>query len=138
MSTRTWVIVATLSWGFWAFALKKAVDEMSPLAAWVAYGCTLVLLVPVALLLGRLWGISLRYPTQGTAWAVAAAVFVGIGVFALLSAMRGGEASQTVALTATYPAVTLVLCIVFLREPLTMSRALGVVVLCAGAYLVSR
>jgi transporter family protein len=138
MSTRSWVIVATLSWGFWAFALKKAVNEMSPLAAWVAYGCTLVLLVPVALVVGRLSGIPMRFPWQGTAWAVAAAAFVGLGVFALLSAMRGGEASQTVALTATYPVVTLVLAILFLREPFTMSRALGVVVLCAGAYLVSR
>lgn len=138
MPTHAWVILATVSWGIWAFALRKAVSHMPPLAAYVAYGLTSLLLVPVYVLFARAWNSPLKFPLAGTAWSVAAATLVAFGVVAMMYAMRGEDASKVVALTASYPLVTLLLAVVFLEESFTATRAVGILAIAAGAYLVSR
>jgi transporter family protein len=138
MTTGWLVIVATVSWGVWAFALRKAVSHMPPLAAQVVYALATVALVPIYLGLAKGWGVALRFPTAGIAWAVGAAALVGLGGISLMYAMGGSNTSSVVALTASYPVVTLVLAVLFLGEPLNWTRACGVVAIAVGAYLVSR
>ena len=60
------------------------------------------------------------------------------GAFALLlSALGKAPASQVVPITAGYPIVTAVLAAIFLSEPIGLARALGIVLIVAGAILVS-
>jgi bacterial/archaeal transporter family protein len=138
MSSGLLVLFATVSWGIWAFALRKAMGHMPPLAVHVAYSLATVLLVPVYLALARRQAVPLRFPVSGIVWAALAASLVGAGVVAMMYAMRARDASQIVALTASYPAVTLLLAVLFLGESLTASRVCGVLTIAAGAYLVSR
>lgn len=132
------VLVAVVSWGIWAVALRKAVEAMPPLAAYVIYTVAGVLLIPAYLGLARAWNTPLRYTVIGSAWASLAAILVGIGTLALVYAMRERDTSEVVALTACYPLVTLVLALVFLGESLTVARVFGVLAIAVGAYLLSR
>jgi transporter family protein len=60
------------------------------------------------------------------------------GAFALLlSALGKAPASQVVPITAGYPIVTAILAAIFLSEPIGPARALGIVLIVAGAILVS-
>jgi bacterial/archaeal transporter family protein len=138
MSIGILVLLAIVSWGIWAFALRKAVGHMPPLAVHVTYSLATVLLVLVYLALARRAAVPLRFPVSGIAWAALAAIVVGVGAVAMMYAMRERDASQIVALTAGYPVVTLVLAVLFLNESLTASRVCGVLAIAAGAYLVSR
>ncbi|HSI03042.1 MAG: EamA family transporter [Myxococcota bacterium] len=137
-STNWLVLLATVSWGIWAFALRMAMNTMGPLSVQIVYAIAGVALVPAYWALARYWKEPLTYPLAGSAWATAAAVLVGIGIVALLYAMRSGPSSSAVALTATYPAVTLVLAVLFLGESITLTRVAGVAAIAVGAYLVSR
>jgi drug/metabolite transporter (DMT)-like permease len=114
-----------------------AMNHMSPLAVQVVYGVATVLAVPAYWGLARTWQEPMRFPAVGTVWATIAATLVGIGVIALLYVMREQPSSQAVALTATYPVVTMVLAVLFLGEQITVPRLCGVAAIAVGAYLVS-
>lgn len=138
MSTSLLVVIAVVSWGVWAVALRKAVDLMPPPSAYIVYSIAGLIFVPVYLWLSRVFQMPLRFPLAGTAWAAVASVLVGLGTIALLYAMRERETSDVVALTASYPLVTLVLAVLFLGEALSVSRVIGVLAIAIGAYLLSR
>lgn len=137
-STNWLVLLATVSWGVWAFALRMAMNTMGPLSVQIVYAVAGVALVPGYWALARAWKEPLAYSLPGSAWTVTAAVLVGIGIVAMMYVMRSEPASSAVALTATYPVFTLVLAVLFLGESVTMSRVAGVAAIAVGAYLVSR
>ncbi len=138
MPTKLLIVVATISWGVWGFALKKAVAHMPPLSAYVVLAATNIALVPLYVLLARAFGTKLDFVTGGVVWAAAAAFAVGIGSVAMLYAMKTSDASSTVAMTAAYPVVTLLLAVLFLNEPITATRVAGVGLVAAGAVLLGR
>ena len=61
MPTFGWVLLATISWGLWAFALRRAVGFMPPLAAQIAYGATMLAWVPLYVLLAKLYWFSVPF-----------------------------------------------------------------------------
>jgi transporter family protein len=137
MATHWLVLLATVSWGIWAFALRMAMNHMGPLSVQIAVSVATVILVPAYWALARVWKEPLTYPLVGSAWATAAGVLVGIGIVALLYVMRTQPSSSAVALTATYPVVTMVLAVIFLGESVSVARVCGVAAIAVGAYLVS-
>ena len=131
-------MLATVCWGIWGFALKKAIQHMPPLAAYIVFGSMGIILVPVYATMARRWNIPLKFPPIGSAWIVLAAIAVGIGTVSLLYAMREREASTVVALTGAYPIVTLGLSVLLLGEALTVSKMGGVAAIGLGVYLLTR
>jgi uncharacterized membrane protein len=71
--------------------------------------------------------------------AVAASGVLAAGSFPLLNfALKHGNASQVVPITATYPIITAVLAALFLQEALTATRVAGIALVAIGAALVAR
>ncbi len=138
MSIPALLVLSTLAFGVWGFLLKKAVLAMPPLAAYAAFGATNLVLLPLYFLLARAWGIPLRFPTVGIAYAAGAAVSVAGGTIALLYAMRTRDAGEAVALTGSYPVITMVLGALLLSEPITVTRVAGVAAIATGVVLVTR
>jgi len=58
-----------------------------------------------------------------------------LGTWCYLSALRIGEASQIVPISATYPLVATLLSFLILKEDLTISRILGTVFIVTGIWL---
>jgi len=132
------LVVSTLAFGVWGFLLKKAVVEMPPLAAYVAFAATNVILIPSYFLLARAWETPLKFPGIGIAYSAGASLAVAIGTIALLYAMRTRDAGVAVAFTASYPVITMLLGVVLLSEPITVPRVAGVSAIAIGAVLVTR
>jgi bacterial/archaeal transporter family protein len=74
---------------------------------------------------------------QGTSWALVSAVVAISSLIMLYVALGTGEASKVVPISAAYPAFTLVLSAVVLRERLTAARVIGVAMVIGGVIIVT-
>ncbi|MEN6545748.1 MAG: EamA family transporter [Armatimonadia bacterium] len=61
-----------------------------------------------------------------------------LGQWAYFNAIRNADASQVVPFTASYPIVALVLAALLLREPITISKVLGTLLILGGLLLIRR
>lgn len=101
------------------------------LILWTAVGYLVV-----AVVLAVIGQTALRV-TTGTGWAMLSAGLAIGGLVALYLALGAGPAGSVVAISAAYPAVTVVLAALFLAEPLSPARVLGVGLIIAGVAIVS-
>lgn len=61
-----------------------------------------------------------------------------LGQWAYFNAIRNADASQVVPFTASYPIVALVFAALILREPITVSKVLGTLLILGGLLLIRR
>lgn len=125
-------------WGLWGFFGKLALDKgMSPLA--IFYLEILASLACVGIVVAVKHFHPAILPAPGpAAWNVYGLIS-GVGLaagllFYYLSLYRA-QASLIVPLTAAYPVVTTLLSVAFLRERLSASQWLGVLLVVAGVIL---
>jgi transporter family protein len=76
--------------------------------------------------------------TAGSGWAIVSASLVIGGLVLLYLALGRGEASKIVPVTASYPAVTLILSVLVLSESLTVGRVVGVALVASGVTVITR
>lgn len=92
--------------------------------------------VVISLLLLAIGQTAIRV-TTGTGWAMLSGVLAIAGLVMLYLALGSGSAGKVVAISAAYPAVTLVLAAAFLSEPLSVGRVIGAALIVAGVAIVS-
>lgn len=117
---------------------KLALREISPLT-----GMT-VRVVAAAVMMG-LYGLAVGVGKQIAAaprhvlwYLVGSALLAAVlGQFAYYAAIKQAQASQVTPLTAAYPLVTLLLAVPLLREGLTVTKALGALLIVAGVILLT-
>jgi transporter family protein len=122
-------------WGVWGFLGKVAAQN---LPAQVVYLLTISgHLVVVAFILKEGLG-----PVSWQPWGVGAALGSGIAMAVallfFLKALARGPALVVVPLTALYPAVTVVLSWIFLREALNLRHLAGLALALAAVWLLSK
>jgi transporter family protein len=66
-----------------------------------------------------------------------AGIVSSVGLISFYALLTKKDASLVVPLTALYPALTAILAIIFLKEPLTILKALGVVLSVVAIALLS-
>lgn len=123
---------ATLAWGIGQIVAKKGVGALGPRGM-----VMLIALGEVGLfsLLGLALGAVLPASLEGSLLALAAGLAGMLGYLAYFEAIARGTISRIGTITAAYPAGTVVLALLFLREVLTGLQALGVVLLLGAAVL---
>jgi transporter family protein len=81
-------------------------------------------------------------PVTWRPWGVGAALGAGIamavGLLFFLEALAMGPATMVVPLTALYPAVTVILCWIFLEEALTLRHLSGLALALGAVWLLSK
>lgn len=124
-------VLALLSWGIWGFLPKLALDKLDP-------GSIIVFEVVGSLVVGIVVLALLRFKPQiqwkGILIAVLTGVLGMLGAFFFVLAVSRGKTSVIVTLTALYPLVTIMLALIFLREPITLKQGAGIV-LALGAMV---
>lgn len=124
---------AVLLWGVWGVAGKVAVDRAHPYAVQWMYTVPQIALLPI-------WFLLARRAAPGApiadgvafAWATGAAVCSVFAALLMRFAMVTEPASTTVAVTATYPVVTLALALLMGLESFSVQKALGMALTIAG------
>jgi len=124
--------IALVFWGVWGY-LSKLATRQSPDAG-IALWATLASLVPIAAfaLAGAKTGLR---PT----WLiVVAGLAAGIATIAFYMALSRGPASVVLPLTGMYILIPAVLGIAFLREPVSLTKILGLVCAALAVFFLSR
>lgn len=123
-------------WGIWGFLYKLGISKLglgkALLWSSITYGLTNLIII--SFLLHR--GIS--FSGSGSWHIVAGSLFATIGSLLFLFALQKYPVSIVLPLTALYPAVSVVLGILILREELKPANVVGILLAIAAGYLLSR
>jgi transporter family protein len=132
-----WILPAILTWllwGVWGFLPKLTTQYIRPTSAavWEVLGG-----VALALILFCFLGFRLDSHPRGIGLAFATGFLGLLGALFYHMAVSKGKVSVVVALTALYPAITIVLAFFILKEPITVREGLGIVFACAAIALLA-
>lgn len=124
-------------WGFWGFLYKYGVTRLGLLSTLLAtsifYSALNVLII--VYLYKR--GVSL--PLEGTTAILLTGTAAGVAASILfLYALTKYPGSVVIPLTALYPAVSVVLAILILKEDITKVKAVGIVLAVMAGYLLAK
>ena len=130
-----WTILALVTFGFWGFFPKLAVNYISPQSALIyqVLGGLFVGFVGLSMI-----GFKPDTHPMGILFAVLTGITGVLGTLFYYSAASRGQISIVVSITALYPLITILLASVFLHETLTLKQisglclAIGAIVLLAG------
>lgn len=123
---KSWILpalIALILWGFWGFLPKVATRYIDPSSALVyqAIGGTIVGL-------GVLLSVrsQIQWQAVGAFWAILTGLFGMLGSLFFLQAISRGKVTTIVTMTALYPLISIVLALIFLKEPFSFRQGLGV------------
>jgi len=129
-----WTFTALVTYGVSAFLQKITTfycsNELSTIVfalVWIPVAIAIYLLVP---------GLSFKLSTVGWLLSVLFGALIGIGSLMTFASYRWGKASVVTPIIGLYPALTVLLAVPLLKEPLDTARVISVgLALAAGASL---
>lgn len=126
---------AVVAWGFAQVAAKRGVGALGPrkMAALVALGEGVVFLAAFVVS-----GAPAVSGTLGPLLGLAAGLTGMLGFVAYYETIARGSISRLGTIIAAYPAVTVILALVFLGEGISSTQAAGVLLLLGSAMLLGR
>jgi transporter family protein len=124
-----WALLAAASWGVWGYVAARARSEANAVQL-VALVVTVeaVLLAPV-----------LPSARRGLSWTIVGAAVAGVVAYAAFfqAFKRGGRAGAIVAVSALYPAITLLLAFMFDGRRPSAREVVGVLLAVAAVVVLS-
>jgi len=140
MDGKTFILwLATIFfWGITPIVEKAGLKNVDPLvalllrtmSAFIGLLCIVLLLYPQDIKELRLKDVgilSLSGITGGL-----------LGMYFYFQLLKQNQASQIVPLTSTYPLITTLFAIILLREPITLQKIVGTLLIMSGIYLLFR
>ncbi|MBW2465831.1 MAG: EamA family transporter [Deltaproteobacteria bacterium] len=117
-----WTILSLVTFGFWGFFPKLAVQYINPQSALIYQVLGGMFVGAMALAL-----IGFRPQTQpmGILFALLTGITGVLGTLFYYAAASRGQISIVVSLTALYPLITILLAILFLHETLNLRQMVG-------------
>jgi transporter family protein len=128
-------LLALTLWGVWGF-LGKVATQILPSPAVYLLTISGHLVVVAYLLVSGLGPVS--WQPWGVGAAVGSGIAMAVALLLFLKALARGPALVVVPLTALYPAVTVILSWIFLREALTLRHLVGLGLALAAVWLLSK
>jgi drug/metabolite transporter (DMT)-like permease len=126
---------ATLAWGLGQIAAKQGVGRLGPrkMAVVVALGEAGIFLAAYVA-----FGAPALGGSRGVLLGLGAGITGMLGFVAYYETIARGTISRVGTIIAAYPAITVLLALVFLGESITLTQALGVLLLLGSAVLLGR
>ena len=134
---REWLLPAMgtfVAWGLWGFIPKLTTGYISPRSAIVyeVFGGILVGL-------GALYSLSFRLELipRGIALGTTTGLLGFLGGLGFLYAVSKGPVTPVVALTGLYPALSIILALLILHEPIALKQGIGIVLALIAMFLIA-
>ncbi|MBI2094618.1 MAG: EamA family transporter [Candidatus Omnitrophica bacterium] len=136
MSAFGWAMLAALAWGLAPIVEKAGLRDTGPIAG-LFYRC-------VGVVAGMLiLGLFLVRPQEGRAVGLRSALLLAAGGFlasflgqiCFYHALKGGEVSRMVPISASYPFIAFMLGVLLFHESLTPFKIGGALLIVAGVWL---
>lgn len=134
MPWQVWVIATVLAWGAWGFFNGMAIrtHHWQQLIVW-GFPTT----AAIALLLRLANADRSGFDIKAFGWASLIQVVAILGVIFFYQALKSQNTAIVVPVSATYPAVTAILAVVFGKENLRPVQVVGIVLVIAGTAAIS-
>ena len=132
-----WMIYAILSllfWGIWGFVTKVALTSSEWYHYYIYGSITTFIAVIISSVVYR---NDLRIDINQFVMILIAGGLGVLGYIFFVLAVKGGNASIVVPLTALYPSITAALSILILGEPVTLKRFVGIILAVIAVLLLS-
>jgi bacterial/archaeal transporter family protein len=128
------LLVAFVGWGLWHVVSKLALRHISPPAFLFINSLLAFTLTPLYFKLNK----GQPFTASGVGLAVAAFVCTGSATLAYSYAITTMNVSKAVLITGSYPALTCLLAVIFLGEPMTWSKFLGMLLVLGGVAVINK
>jgi transporter family protein len=131
------LVLTVIFWGIAPIFDKIALSNSSPFLGNLSRSITITFVLLAITFLGGKTKEFLQIDFRSFIYFALSGIFAGcLGVFTYYKALQISQTSKIVPLAATYPLVTALLSVIFLREQLTFSRILGTLLIIVGIWLV--
>ncbi|MCF8070485.1 MAG: EamA family transporter [Desulfobacterales bacterium] len=129
-------LLVTVMWGFWGFTGKIASRSISSQNLLLFASIGSIVVYPVYMILyAKHFQFSWNNPDCYL--AILGGLIGAFGSLFFYLAISSGEVSRVVAITAAYPAITVLLAWMFLHEPMSLLKGAGLLLTLVGVYLLS-
>ena len=127
------LILTLICWGLWGFFSKLGVTTIGVYQFILVYQIVTIVLVFVYLLLTH--NVVLT-PSKNLIYPILAGIFTAVGIITEYLFIEKVQISIAIPLVALYPAITIILAVLILKETLTLYQGLGIILaLTAGVLL---
>ena len=139
MDLKTFFIVigSFLSWGIGAFFSKLATNKIGQKAVFF----DIIVYAPVIILYSLMvfkFKNLVHSDKPGILFGVLAGLIGSFGLIGFYYLLTKAEVSTILPLTALYPAVTIILAVLFLNETITLTKGIGILFSLIAIYLLAR
>lgn len=128
------MILTIIGWGVGSLFYKVANDSIHPFM--VSVICTIVYLIEAPIVLATI-KFDKTVNTTGVIFSVLGAICMAAGSIGYFFALKKGGAGEVTATAAVYPAVTLLLSILFMGEDITWRKGIGMLLALASVTILS-
>ena len=129
-----YAIISVLWWGVFGFLGKLGADRISP--SQMQFFFTIGIL-PVAALCAFRLRFRIAVERLGVFYSLLMGVLAALATLAFFAAMKNGKASLIAPLTSLYPALTVVLAVIFLNEKLNGVQICGLLLAMVSIAILS-
>lgn len=136
---KTWLLYAALCttmWGVWGFFGKLASRTVGSKNLILLGTVGALIIYPVYFLL-FFGNFKFEWKVPAYYFALLAGIVGSLGAIFFYLALSKGEASRVVVFTALYPALTVLLSFLLLKEPLSLYKMAGIAFAVVGMLLLS-
>jgi transporter family protein len=123
MSSTYLIIIAILGWGIGSLFYKTANDNIHPIMVSTIVTAVYIIITPIPFLF---MNFDRSVNSTGLIYSILGGLFMCAGSMGYFYALRGGGAGSTTVLTSLYPAVTLILASIFLKETINFKHGVGI------------
>ena len=127
-------LVSLLWWGIFGFLGKVGSDRISPAQMQIFFT---IGMVPVAIVCVFRLKFQIATNKRGVSYSLLMGLFAALGSLAFFGAMKNGKASLVAPVTSLYPALTVLLALVVLKEKLNKVQTLGLILAMASIVILS-
>lgn len=129
------IIISIICWGAGSFFYKLANDNLHPILVSSLVSALYIVLIPLGILVFK---VPLNFNFSGTLFGLLGGLATCIASLSFFFILRnGGEVGTATAVTSLFPAVTLILSVIFLKEPLSWYKIVGCALALVSIYLLS-
>ncbi len=130
-------VTIILLWGFWGFLYKYGVMRLGLFGA--LFATSVFYSVLNVLVIAYLYKRGVSFPMEGTTAILLTGTAAGVAASILfLYALQRYPGSVVIPMTALYPAVSVVLAVLILKEDIKAINAVGIGLAVVAGYLLSK
>lgn len=135
MSNFNLALISILGWGIGSIFYKLANNSIHPVMVSIFVTALYVILDPLALVIFK---VDYTVNTAGVIYSLLGGFTMCLGSLAFFYALQKGAAGEVTVLTSLYPALTLILSMLFMKEEMSWRKGIGIGFALISVFILSK